>query len=74
MVLGESMGITLIGALVGVPLVLLSRAMTAQLLPEVSAGPASGVVAGLFMLFAVAAVTPAKRATQVDAMQCLRHE
>ena len=77
MVLGEATAITLIGALAGVPLALWSRSITGHLLPEISATPASAVFAGLLVLLAIAAVaaiTPARRATEVDAMQCLRHE
>ncbi len=77
MVLGEATAITLIGALAGVPLALWSRAITGHLLPEISGTPASAVIAGLLVLLAIAAVaaiTPARRATEVDAMQCLRHE
>jgi len=77
MVLGEAVAVTAAGVVGGVPLALWSRAITAQLLQDVSTPPAMAIAAGVSILLtiaAIAAATPARRATQGDAMQCLRHE
>ncbi|HBY64649.1 MAG TPA: hypothetical protein DEH78_32925 [Solibacterales bacterium] len=77
MVAGEAMAITVVGALAGLPLALFGRTAAARLLPEVTATPGVAVAAGvaaLLLIAAAAAVTPARRATRVDAVQCLRHE
>lgn len=77
MVLGEAVRIAAVGVMAGVPLALWSRAMAAQLIQDVSTTSAMAIAAGVSVLLAiatVAAATPARRATQVDAMQCLRHD
>jgi predicted permease len=76
-ILRETLGIVLVGLIIGVPAALLStRALTAMLY-GIEANDASTLLAIASILVTVAAVAgylPARRASLVDPMVCLRYE
>ncbi|HUI58419.1 MAG TPA: ABC transporter permease [Bryobacteraceae bacterium] len=77
MVLGESLGTTCAGLVIGVPLAYWARRAAAGLIPDL---PAKGVTviaaSGVMMILIafLAAYIPARRATRVDPMAALRYE
>jgi predicted permease len=77
MVLGETLGLTLVGMAFGVPGALAASRLVGHMLFNVSANDPATFVAVAFGLAAVAIVAgyiPARRAMLVDPMVALRHE
>lgn len=77
MVLGEALGMTCGGLLIGVPVAYWGKRVAANLIQDLPVQSAFPVALGAGMMIAaalLAAYVPARRAARVDPMEALRHE
>ncbi len=77
MVLGEALGMTCAGLIIGVPVAYWAQRFAASLIENLPAIGAFPVIFGAVTMIAitlVAAYVPARRAARVDPMEALRHE
>jgi hypothetical protein len=77
MVLGEALGITCGGLLIGVPVAYWAKRLAAGLIPDLPVRSESPIALGAALMIAialVAATVPARRAARVDPMEALRYE
>jgi ABC-type antimicrobial peptide transport system permease subunit len=77
MVLGEALGMSCGGLLIGVPLAYWGQRLAAGLIPDLpveSAFPIAFGAATMIALALLAAYVPARRAARVDPVEALRYE
>ena len=77
MVLQDALAMVGMGLALGVPLVIWSRPLAAQLVEDLHIANAAPIILGMVVVLVVAlsaASLPARRAARVDPIEALRHE
>jgi ABC-type antimicrobial peptide transport system permease subunit len=77
MILGEALGLTVVGIVLGMPIAYFGKRLAATLINDLPVTSAFPMIFGLLTILIIAlmaAHVPARRAARVDPMQALRYE